>query len=139
VRTVNDKDDLEGGTVFVGPPDYHVLVEPGTFALSTDERVHYSRPSIDVLFDSAADAYGADVVGVILTGANSDGATGLQAIRNRGGYCLVQDPAEAERDIMPRAAIELGAAHEVLLLEQIAPVLVRRCMGGGPQGAEGPG
>jgi two-component system chemotaxis response regulator CheB len=127
VRTAEDKDQIEPGTVFVAPPGYHLLVEPGTLALSTDERVHYSRPSIDVLFDSAADAYGDDVIGVILTGANADGAAGLRTIRERGGLGLVQDPAEAERDAMPLAAISAGAADQVLPLAAIGAELVRRC------------
>ena len=129
LRTVEDKDRIEPGIVFVAAPDYHVLVEPGALALSTEELVHYSRPSIDVLFDSAAHAYGPEVVGVILTGANADGASGLRTIRQRGGYGLVQDPTEAERDAMPRAAIEAGGADQVLPLAQIAQTLMRRCGG----------
>lgn len=127
LRTVEDKDPIEPRTVYVAPPDYHLLVEAGFFALSTDERVHHSRPSIDVLFDSAADAYGAGVIGVILTGANADGAEGLRRIRQAGGYGLVQEPAEAERDLMPRAAIARAGADEVLSASAIAPSLARLC------------
>ena len=127
IRLVEDKDPIQPATVYLGPPDYHLLIEPGSFALSIDAHVQYSRPSIDVLFDSAADAYGAEVVGVILTGANADGAAGLRAIRDRGGYGIVQDPAEAERAAMPRAAIEAGAADAILPLDEIAPALVGLC------------
>ena len=127
VQTVEDKHAIVPGTVFVAPPDYHLLVDNGSFALSTDERVQHSRPSIDVLFDTAAFAYGADVVGVLLTGANVDGAAGLRVIRDRGGHTLVQDPTEAERDTMPRAAIAAGAAEEILPLSRIGGALVRHC------------
>jgi two-component system chemotaxis response regulator CheB len=134
VRTVEDKDEIGPG-LFVAPPDYHLLVEPDGFALSIEERINHSRPSIDVLFDSAAAAFGADVTGVVLTGANGDGAAGLRTIRRRGGWAVVQDPAQAERDTMPRAAIELAGADEILPLEQIAPAIVRRCARERPRAA----
>ena len=95
VTDAEDKEALVRGHVYLAPPDYHLLVERGTLALSVDERVQYSRPSIDVLFESAADAYGRRVVGVILTGANDDGAAGLLAIRRAGGFTMLQDPADA--------------------------------------------
>jgi two-component system chemotaxis response regulator CheB len=120
VREVEDKDPIERGHVYLAPPDYHLLVEEGSFALSVDERVSHARPSIDVLFESAADAYGAGVIGVILTGANDDGAKGLMRIMERGGVAIVQDPASAEAREMPDAAIAAGAST-ILGLDRIVP------------------
>ena len=126
VREVDDKDAIERGRIYLAPPDYHLLVEPGSFALSTDERVQFARPSIDVLFESAADAYGAAVIGVVLTGANDDGAAGLRRIAERGGIAIVQDPATAARRAMPDAAIAAGPAV-VLPLEAIGPYIAELC------------
>jgi two-component system chemotaxis response regulator CheB len=123
VREVGDKDAIEPGGVYLAPPDYHLLVESGGFALSIEEHVQHSRPSIDVLFDSAADTYGERVIGVVLTGANEDGAYGVRRIRRRGGVTIAQDPATAERGYMPAAAIATGAVDHVLPLEQIGPKL----------------
>ena len=124
VGEANDKEPILPGHVYVGPPDYHLLVEQGYFVLSTDEPVRFSRPSVDVMFLSAADAYSPDVVGVVLTGANADGARGLRSIADRGGYALVQDPATAEVPVMPRAALKAVPTACVLPLDQIAPHLV---------------
>lgn len=105
VREAEDKDRLEPGTVYFAPPGYHLLVEQGgTLALSNDEPVLFSRPAIDVLFESVADAYGPRATGVVLTGANADGAAGLAAIVAAGGRGYVQDPATAEMPAMPQAA-----------------------------------
>jgi two-component system chemotaxis response regulator CheB len=123
VGEANDKEPVEPGSVYVAPPDYHLLVEPGYFSLSTDEPVRYSRPSIDVMFAAAADAYGADVIGIVLTGANADGSRGLQKIVQRGGYAIVQDPATAEVKVMPQSAIKAVPGACVLPLERIAPHL----------------
>ena len=123
VSEVNDKQPIQRGFVYVGPPDYHLLVEPGYFALSTDEPVRFSRPSIDVMFRSAADTYGPDVVGVVLTGANADGAGGLRAIVDRGGYAVVQDPATAEVAVMPQQALKAVPTACVLPIEKIGPHL----------------
>jgi two-component system chemotaxis response regulator CheB len=123
VLEASDKEPIESGRVYVAPPDYHLLVEPYGFALSTDEAVQYSRPSIDVLFDTAADTYGESLIGVILTGANADGAYGLQRVKRRGGITVVQDPATADKREMPEAAIATGAADHVVPLEQIGPKL----------------
>jgi len=123
VGEANDKEPILPGHVYVGPPDYHLLVEPGYFVLSTDEPVRFSRPSVDVMFLSAADAYSPDVVGVVLTGANADGARGLRAIVDRGGYALVQDPATAEVAVMPQQALKAVPTACVLPLERIAPHL----------------
>jgi two-component system chemotaxis response regulator CheB len=119
-----DKDPIESGHVYVAPADYHLLVEPDGFALSTEGAVHYSRPSIDVLFDSAADVYAERLAAIVLTGANDDGAYGLERVRRRGGLTIVQDPATAERDTMPVAAIATGAAQHVLPLDEIGPFVV---------------
>jgi two-component system chemotaxis response regulator CheB len=119
VLEAEDKEPIRRGHVYVAPADYHLLVEQGTFALSTDARVQFSRPSIDVLFESAADAYGAGVVGIILTGANEDGARGLARIKEAGGVAIVQSPVEAERRAMPDAAIAHAHADAVLPLEAL--------------------
>lgn len=112
VAEIVDKQPIEPGTVWVAPPGYHLLVEgPRTFALSADERVHFSRPSIDVLFESAADVYGAGCVAALLAGANEDGAAGLAAIARRGGVALVQDPATAASPAMPQAGLAAAGAH----------------------------
>ncbi len=123
VHEAGDKDPIEPSGVYVAPPDYHLLVEPGGFALSIEEHVQYSRPSIDVLFDSAADTYGESLIAVILTGANEDGAYGLTRVKRRGGVTIAQDPATAERRDMPAAAIATGAVDHVLPLEEIGPKL----------------
>src|SRR5690349_12467116 len=105
VCDAEDKAAIVAGHVYVAPADYHLLVEaPGQLALSTDAPVHWARPSIDVLFQTAAEAYGERVIGVILTGASADGSQGLRAIRRHGGCALVQEPASAECAVMPRAA-----------------------------------
>jgi two-component system chemotaxis response regulator CheB len=124
VHEAADKDAIEQGRVYIAPPDYHLLVEPDGFALSTDDMVQHSRPSIDVLFDSAADAYSDELAAVVLTGANSDGAYGLQRVKRRGGVTIVQDPSTAEKRTMPDAAIATGAADHVIPLEQIASKLM---------------
>lgn len=123
VTEVDDKDPIEPGRVYLAPPDYHLLIEPGHFALSLEAPVRYSRPSIDVLFEAAAEAYGPAVVGVVLTGANADGTEGLRAIKAHGGRTIVQDPATAERAEMPGSAIAEGLADVVLTLEEIAVAL----------------
>jgi two-component system, chemotaxis family, protein-glutamate methylesterase/glutaminase len=129
VRDVEDKMEIERSMVYLAPPDYHVLVEQGSFALSLDERVRFARPSIDVLFESAADAYGERVIGVILTGANDDGAAGLARIKERGGVALIQDPQGAERRTMPDAAIAATVADAVLPLEDIGGFVHTLCGG----------
>ena len=128
VHDVEDKMAIERGTVYVAPPDYHLLVERGSFALSVDERVQFARPSIDVLFESASYAYGAGVIGIILTGANEDGAAGLATVKGRGGVALVQDPEGAERRTMPDAAIAATVADAVLPIEEMGRFLYGLCM-----------
>jgi two-component system, chemotaxis family, protein-glutamate methylesterase/glutaminase len=125
VVEVEDKQPIGPGYVYVAPPDYHLLIDQGTFALSTDDLVLFSRPSIDVFFDSAADAYGPGTVGIVLTGANSDGSKGLKKIVERGGQAFVQDPATAEVNVMPAAAHALVPRARIASLEGIADHLLR--------------
>jgi two-component system, chemotaxis family, protein-glutamate methylesterase/glutaminase len=130
-RIVSDPDDktpLERDHVYLAPPDYHVLVENGHLALSTEAPVQYARPSIDVLFESVADAYSRRAVGIILTGANADGARGLALIKQRGGVAIVQDPATSERRTMPDAAIAATHADAILPLEEIPGFLYGLCL-----------
>ncbi|HEY0016442.1 MAG TPA: chemotaxis protein CheB [Longimicrobium sp.] len=124
VAEVNDKQEIGPG-VWVGPPDYHLLLDDGFFSLTTDEPVRYSRPSIDVTFESAADVYGMDLIGVVLTGANADGSRGLRRIADEGGHAIVQDPESAEVRVMPRSAAKAVPDACVLPLEEIAPHLTR--------------
>ena len=120
-----DKQPIEPGCLYVAPANYHMLVERnGTIALSVDERVKWSRPSIDVLFESAALAWGPRLVAVLLSGANDDGAEGLLAVKRRGGLTIAQDPESARYPVMPEAAIAAGAAGEVLNPEEIGALLV---------------
>jgi two-component system chemotaxis response regulator CheB len=123
MHEVTDKAPITAGQVYLAPADYHLLIERGEFSLSLDEPERYSRPSIDIAFESAASAYGRGVVGVVLTGANQDGAEGLRAISSRGGHSVVQDPRSAELSRMPAAALELVPDAVVLPLEEIAPYL----------------
>jgi two-component system chemotaxis response regulator CheB len=115
-----DKQPVRPGHVVLAPPDYHLLVEPErTLALSVDEPVLYSRPAIDPLFESAAIAYGDSLLGIVLTGASSDGSEGLAAVRRHGGQAWVQDPASAAATTMPLSALQRAGADRVLSLEQI--------------------
>ncbi len=123
VCEVEDKMPLEHGHIYVAPPNYHTLVEPGHFSLSTEAPVRFSRPSIDVTFSSAADSYAHRTVAVVLTGANQDGAEGLPRISDRGGLALVQDPDDAESPIMPAAAQKAVPRARVMALEAMAQFL----------------
>jgi two-component system chemotaxis response regulator CheB len=121
VREVEDKDPIRPGTVYFAPPNYHLLCEDRTqFALTADDPVNFSRPSIDVLFESARDAFGARLLGILLTGANDDGARGLCAIHEAGGLTVVQDPATTMAPQMPAAAIARCRPDLVLPLAGIA-------------------
>jgi two-component system chemotaxis response regulator CheB len=128
VVDASDKQTLDRNHVYLAPADYHLLVERGSLALSLEARVQYARPSIDVLFESAADAYGPGVIGVILTGANADGAEGLARIKRYGGVAIVQDPTEAERRAMPEAAIAATVADAVLPLAEIGKFIYGLCL-----------
>jgi two-component system chemotaxis response regulator CheB len=121
VREALDKEAIEPGTVYVAPPDYHLLVEPDRLlSLSQEAPVAFSRPSIDVMFESAAHAYGDRLLGIVLSGANEDGAAGLAAIRAAGGRAWVQDPADAASSAMPAAAVRLARPELVLPLRDLA-------------------
>jgi two-component system chemotaxis response regulator CheB len=124
VCEVEDKEPLLPGTVHIAPANYHVLIDAGYLSLTVEEPVRFSRPSIDVMFSSAADTYGSGAIGVVLTGANEDGARGLSHIVKRGGRALVQDPRTAEIPIMPVAAIKAVPGAEVLPLDALAPRLI---------------
>lgn len=126
VREASDKQAIEPGTVYFAPAGYHLLVENDlSFSLSCDPREHYSRPSIDVMMDSAADAWGPGLAGFLLTGANEDGAAGLSRIGKAGGLTVVQDPAEAQSSTMPQAAIDLQSPDFVLPLKDIKTLIAR--------------
>jgi two-component system chemotaxis response regulator CheB len=127
VVDVQDKQFIKPGTIYLAPADYHLLVEKGQFNLSVDDAVRHSRPSVDVLFESAADAYGPRVIGIVLTGSNADGARGALQIKRRGGLVVAQDPITAEAPEMPQAVIEVGAVDQILPLNEIGPWLVERC------------
>lgn len=115
VREVEDKDDIQPGNIYIAPPDYHLLIEDEhTFSLDSSEKVHFSRPSIDVTFESVADVFRERAIGILLSGANADGAGGLLKIRAAGGLTMVQNPVSAEVEFMPQQAIDLGAAGLVL-------------------------
>lgn len=136
VSEPDDKQPLETAHAYVAPADYHLLLEPGRLTLSTEAPVNCARPSVDVLFESAADAYGRGVTGVVLTGANQDGARGCARIKARGGVVLVQDPAEAEGSVMPAAAMAATRVDRVLPLSELPTFLATSC-GTGSRGAAG--
>ncbi len=117
----DDKDNIAGGTVYVAPAGYHLQVEADrSVALSVDPPVRFSRPSVDVLFESAAHVYGGALLGILLSGANDDGARGMAAITRAGGRGWAQDPKTASSDAMPLGGIERGAVHEILTLDAMA-------------------
>lgn len=127
VKEPEDKEPIRAGCVYLAPRDYHLLVEPGNFALSTEAPVYFARPSIDVLFESAADAYGEDVIGVVLTGANGDGARGLARIKEAGGLAVVEEPSSAQAPEMPQAALAATKVDRVLPLPEIGVFLNAVC------------
>ena len=127
VCEADDKDELRTGTVYIAAPDYHLLVEEGGLALSTEGPQLYARPSIDILFETAAESYREGCVGVVLTGANDDGAKGLTRVVELGGHAIVQDPATATRAEMPKAAIAAVPDARVAGPEGIAAALVELC------------
>jgi two-component system chemotaxis response regulator CheB len=127
IEEPEDKTPIAPGHIYLAPRDYHLLVEKGHFALSTDAPVWYARPSINVLFESAADAYAEKAVGVILSGANGDGARGLAAIKARGGTAIVEAPETAAYRAMPEAALAATQVDRILPLAEIAPFLNHIC------------
>jgi len=125
VKEANDKEKIVAGTVYFAPPDYHLLVENDhSLTLSVEDKVNYSRPSIDVLFETAAEAYHHQLIGIVLTGANADGASGLLKIKQYGGFTMVQDPNEAENPVMPEKAMLLVHPDKVAPLEEITQFLL---------------
>lgn len=125
VKEADEKEIPKAGTIYFAPANYHLLLEEdNTFALNVDPKVNYARPSIDIFFDCAAAVYKEKLIGIILTGANSDGAKGLQNIIEQHGTAIIQDPADAEIPSMPKAAIKLCNAHYILNLEKIAELLI---------------
>ena len=127
VREAADKQPLEPGCAYLAPPDYHTLVEDDHLALTVDMPVGFSRPSIDVLFESAAESHGERCVGVVLTGANADGANGLARIVELGGVAVVEDPKMAERPEMPAAALQAVPGAHVVPLARVAETVAALC------------
>jgi len=120
VKPVEDKTALIPGSIYIAPADYHLLFEKDcTFALDISEKIHYSRPSIDVAFESAAEVFGKTLVAILLSGANADGTRGLRAVKSHGGMAIVQDPATAEMPFMPQSAIDGGVADRIMDVQQI--------------------
>ena len=126
VEEAIDKSAIKKGNIYFAPPNYHLLIEDeNTFALSVDEKVCYARPSVDVLFKSAADVYGESILAIILTGANSDGTEGIKYIKKKGGMAIAQDPKDAYSSLMPQSAIDTGKIDKVLTLSKISNILHR--------------
>ncbi len=125
VKEVESNEKIRAGFIYFAPPNYHLLIESDfTFSLSTDEKHNYSRPSIDVLFESAAWAYSKNLIGVVLTGANSDGAIGLKMIKDFGGMTIIESPCSALSPAMPQAALKIAKPGLKLKLEDIADKLI---------------
>jgi len=126
VKQADEKEKIKEKMVYIAPPNYHLLVDADkSFALTVDRPVNYSRPSVDVLFESAACVYGSRLIGIVLTGANHDGSDGVKFIKKYGGYLIVQDPATAEVDSMPRASIAATTVDTILPLNDIGPFLLQ--------------
>ena len=125
VKEADENEKITNGTIYVAPPNYHMLIDDNqTIALSTEDRISFARPSVDVLFESAAFVYTSKLIGVILTGANKDGASGLKMIKELGGIAIVQNPATAEVNSMPAAAIRATNVDYVLDLEEVGPKII---------------
>ncbi len=125
VKEADEKEAIIAGHVYFAPANYHLMIERDkTFSLTVDEKVNYSRPSIDVLFESAAETYGSALMGIILTGASADGANGLKTIKDNGGLTVVQDPDTAEFKIMPLSAIKASNVDHILPLDEIPRLLL---------------
>ncbi|MCW5589736.1 MAG: chemotaxis protein CheB [Legionellales bacterium] len=126
VKEAEHNESIHSGTIYIAPPGYHLLIEADkTFSLSVDEKVNFSRPSIDLLFESAAYTYGNQLIGIILTGANADGARGLSLVKHYGGCAIVQNPQTAESFYMPQAALEMTIVDYVVSLEQLPELLLQ--------------
>ncbi|MCK5716810.1 MAG: chemotaxis protein CheB [Thiomargarita sp.] len=126
IKEADEKEKIVGGMVYIAPPNYHLLIEEDrTLSLSVEGPVNYSRPSVDVLFASAAFAYNNRLIGIILTGANNDGNFGVKQIKERGGYIIVQDPVTAEADSMPKAAIAATEVNDIVPITDMGPFLLQ--------------
>lgn len=126
VKEVEDKDTINGATIYIAPPDYHLLIEnEKMFSLDSSEKVHHSRPSIDVTFESVAEVFGEAAIGILLSGANADGADGLYMIKKTGGYTIVQDPASADVNFMPQQALNKMKPDKILDGNSIADFIVQ--------------
>jgi two-component system chemotaxis response regulator CheB len=126
VKEADEKEKIEQGHTYIAPPNYHLLIEKNkTFSLTIDERVNFSRPSIDVLFESAAEAYKNTLIGIILTGSNKDGTNGLKRIHEHGGLTIVQNPETAESPFMPASAIAAFQPDHILPLHGIIDLLIK--------------
>jgi len=125
IKEADEKEEIEKGKVYIAPANYHLLIESDkTFSLTIDERVNFARPSIDVLFESAAEVYQNKLIGIVLTGSNNDGAKGIKRIKECGGLTIVQDPETAESNYMPASAIEVILPDYILPLEEIIKLLI---------------
>jgi two-component system chemotaxis response regulator CheB len=130
IKEADEQETLIPGAVYLAPANYHLLIERGgILSLSIDPPVNFARPSVDVLFESAAVVYGPALIGVIMTGAGSDGSKGLLKIQNSGGVAIVQDPVDSEMDSMPKSALELLVADHVVQLKEIPGLLMRLVQG----------
>lgn len=126
IKEADEKEKIETGKVYIAPPNYHLLVEKDkTFSLTIDERVNFARPSIDVLFESAAEAYQNKLIGIVLTGANNDGTKGIKRIKECGGLIIIQDPKTAASGYMPKSAIAATDPDYIGSLEEIAELLLK--------------
>ena len=126
VKEADEKEKIEKGTIYIAPPNYHLLIEKDkTFSLTIDERVNFARPSIDVLFESAAEAYKNKLIGIVLTGSNSDGTKGIKRIKDCGGLAIIQDPNTADSEYMPKSAIAAIEPDYIVSLEEIVELLIK--------------
>ncbi|MFV8369697.1 chemotaxis protein CheB [Flavobacterium sp. LB2R40] len=126
IKEADEKEKIEKSYIYIAPPNYHLLIEKNkTFSLTIDERVNFARPSIDVLFETAAEAYKNKLIGIVLTGSNSDGTQGIKKIKESGGLAIIQDPKTADSDYMPRSAIAAIEPDYILSLEDIIEILIK--------------
>lgn len=140
VKEADEQERIAPGTAYLAPPNYHLLVErDGSLSLAADARVSYARPSVDVLFESAAAAFGSTLIGVILTGANGDGSSGLRTVKQMGGLAIVQDPEDAPAQQMPLAALAATRADHVVPLEAMTALLCRLVAGEAAAAGRRPG
>ncbi|TDE53402.1 chemotaxis protein CheB [Flavobacterium sp. GT3P67] len=126
IKEADEKEKIENGKIYIAPPNYHLLIEKDkTFSLTIDERVSFARPSIDVLFESAAEAYKNKLIGIVLTGSNHDGTKGITRIKECGGLAIIQDPKTADSAYMPKSAIAAIVPDYILSLEDIVALLIQ--------------